>query len=61
MPKQVLRWRDEIGGTASALAESTFRDVCAKYAKVSRDAISDKARRRALVQGSLLGIWSMGF
>jgi hypothetical protein len=61
MPEQVLRWRDEIGGTASELAESTYRDVCAKYAKASPDAMADKARRRLLVQGSLMGIWSMGF
>jgi len=61
LPGQVLRWRDEIGSTASELAESTYRDICTKYAKAPRDAMADKARRREIIQGSLIAIWSMGF
>jgi hypothetical protein len=61
LPAQVLRWRDEMGSTALDLAESTYRDVCAKYAKAPPGTMADNVRRRMLVEGSLSAIRSMGF
>jgi hypothetical protein len=58
--RQVLRWRDEIGSTASALAESTFKDIRAKYAAVPAEVAADDKRRRDVVEGAILGIRSMG-
>jgi hypothetical protein len=59
--KHVIRWRYEMGGAASPLAESTFRDILAKYSVVPPEVIAVKARRRALVEGALMGLWSAGF
>ena len=59
--KQVLRWRDEIGGSAAKLAEQTFRSVAAKYAAVPPEISNDPKRRRAVVVGALIAIRSEGF
>jgi hypothetical protein len=61
LKQQVLRWRDEIGSIASALAESTYRDLRSKYASAPPEALADRTRRRLLVQGSLMGVRSKGF
>ena len=59
--QQVLRWRDEIGSRASHLAENTYRDARAKYAKVPPEVMADEQCRKAILQGSLLAVWSKGF
>jgi hypothetical protein len=59
--RQVLRWREEIGGRASQLAESTYNDILKKYATVPREVLADQKRRRDLVEGAIMGIRSMGF
>jgi hypothetical protein len=61
MPAQILRWRDEIGGRASELTETTFKDVGLKYGFVPREAVADARRRRDIVKGSILAIRSKGF
>lgn len=58
--RQVLRWRDEIGGGASALAESTYKDIRTKYASVPPEVAADPKRRREIVAGAIRGIRSMG-
>ena len=59
--KHVLRWRDEMGGSASALAESTYKDICAKYRKVPTALVEDQRARRNVVLGALQGVWAGGF
>jgi hypothetical protein len=59
--KHVLRWRDDIGATASTLAENTYRDAKAKYARVPPEIAADPKKRRVFVLGALAAIWSMGF
>jgi hypothetical protein len=59
--RQVLRWRDEMGGMASELAESRYKEVRAKFEAVPTEVMSDKKLRRQLVKSVLWGTWSMGF
>jgi hypothetical protein len=60
-PKQVLRWRDETGATASTVAQKSFQDARAKYADVRPEIAGDPKMRRVVVAGALLAIWSLGF
>jgi hypothetical protein len=58
--KQVLRWRHEVGGTPSPLAERTYRDVRAKCGQTPHSLIGTTERRRNVVRGALQGIRGMG-
>lgn len=59
--QHVLRWRDEMGGSASALAQSTYNDIIAKYRNVPCELIRDQRGRRNVVVGALLGLRAEGF
>jgi hypothetical protein len=59
--KQVLRWRDEMGGSAPALAEATYKDVLSKYARASTVAPLSPRRLRDIVRGSLQALVYSGF
>ena len=61
LARQVLRWRDEIGSTASDLAGRTFRDARAKYATIPSELMADERKRRDVVRGALIAVKSMGF
>lgn len=59
--KQVLRWRDEMGGSTAVLAENTYRDGMARYAKVPSELTADPKMRREFARDALAAVWSMGF
>ena len=59
--REVLQWRDEIGGGAPELAERTYKDMRTRVAKLPPEAVATTTDRRALVRGIILAIRSQGF
>jgi hypothetical protein len=59
--KQVLRWRDEMGGSTAMLAESAYKDGIASYVRVPSELTADPKKRRDFARDALGAIWSMGF
>jgi len=59
--RQVLRWRDEMGGSTAELAESAYKDGIARYSEVPVEITADTRERRRFARNALTATWSMGF
>ena len=59
--KQILRWRDEMGGTTAALAENAYKVGIASYSKAPPELVADPKMRRDFASDVLAAVWSMGF
>jgi hypothetical protein len=60
-PRQILRWRDDMGGAAPELAERTYKQGRDRLAKVPPEAIATPKDRRTFVHDMILAIQAAGF